>query len=127
VSAQRSENFRRELEATVGAVAQMRKRGIRVVPGGDYGFPYTPHGMYAFDLWVFTECFGYTNAEALSGATKLAGEVFRPGGEIGQVREGAFADLLLVDGDPTKDVRILQDQRKLAMIMKDGVMHKAAV
>ncbi|MGQ0509141.1 MAG: amidohydrolase family protein [Betaproteobacteria bacterium] len=124
VSAQRSENFKRELEATVGAVAQMRKRGIRVVPGGDYGFPYTPHGMYAFDLWVFTECFGYTPSEALSGATKMAGEVFRPGGEIGQVREGALADLLLVEGDPLKDVRILQDHAKLRVIMKDGVLHK---
>jgi imidazolonepropionase-like amidohydrolase len=43
---------------------------------------------------------------------------------LGQVKPGYLADLLLVDGDPTRDVRVLQDQAKLAMIMKDGKFHK---
>jgi imidazolonepropionase-like amidohydrolase len=47
------------------------------------------------------------------------------GDELGLVREGYLADLLLVNGDPTQDVRILQDRDNLLMIMKDGAYHKA--
>ncbi len=47
------------------------------------------------------------------------------GHEIGMVKPGYLADLLLVDGDPTADVRILQDKSRLSMIMKGGKMHKA--
>lgn len=46
-------------------------------------------------------------------------------GELGQIKPGYLADLLLVDGDPTKDVTILQDRERLLMIMKDGKYHKA--
>jgi imidazolonepropionase-like amidohydrolase len=45
--------------------------------------------------------------------------------ELGLVREGYLADLLLVDGDPLADVRILQDKARILAIMKDGKFHKA--
>jgi imidazolonepropionase-like amidohydrolase len=41
------------------------------------------------------------------------------------VREGYLADLLLVDGDPVADVRILQDKARILAIMKDGKFHRA--
>jgi imidazolonepropionase-like amidohydrolase len=44
--------------------------------------------------------------------------------ELGQLKPGSLADLLLVDGDPLGDVSILQDKAKLVAIMKDGVFHK---
>jgi imidazolonepropionase-like amidohydrolase len=104
---------------------QMRKRGIRVLPGGDYGFPYNPIGRNARDLELFVELLGFTPIEALVAATKLGGELM--GRDlIGQVRAGYLADLLLVEGDPTRDVRLMQDQGRLSMIMKDGKFHKRA-
>ncbi|MHA1567596.1 MAG: hypothetical protein ACTSX7_19975 [Alphaproteobacteria bacterium] len=42
------------------------------------------------------------------------------GAELDLIREGNLADMLLVDGDPQKDVRILQDRKRLVSIMKDG-------
>jgi imidazolonepropionase-like amidohydrolase len=103
---------------------QMRKRGIRVLPGGDYGFPYNPIGTNARDLEWFVELLGYTATEALVAATRLGGELM--GREpLGQVRPGYLADLLLVDGDPTVDVRLLQDHEKLRIVMKDGKIHKS--
>jgi imidazolonepropionase-like amidohydrolase len=42
------------------------------------------------------------------------------------VRPGYLADLLLVEGDPTADVAILENPANLAMIMKDGRPHKLA-
>jgi imidazolonepropionase-like amidohydrolase len=46
-------------------------------------------------------------------------------GELGVVKPGALADLLLVDGDPLADIAILQDRSALRLIMKDGALHKA--
>jgi imidazolonepropionase-like amidohydrolase len=104
---------------------EMKKRGIRVLPGGDYGFPYNPIGRNARDLELFVTLFGYSPREALHAATGLGGELMGMGGELGVVKPGALADLLLVDGDPTADVTILQDRERLLAIMKDGAFHKA--
>jgi imidazolonepropionase-like amidohydrolase len=102
---------------------KMRKRGIRVLPGGDYGFPYNPIGTNARDLEWFVKLLGYTPTETLVAATKLGGELM--GREpLGQIKSGYLADLLLVDGDPAADIRLLQDQEKLLMVMKDGNIHK---
>ncbi len=101
---------------------RMRERGIRVLPGGDYGFPYNPIGRNARDLGLFVELFGFTPAEALHAATQLGGELMDM--PLGQIRPGFLADLLLVKGDPTTDTRVLEDKRNLLAIMKDGRFHK---
>jgi imidazolonepropionase-like amidohydrolase len=124
VTPERSRAFERELEASVETVARMRKRGIRVLPGGDYGFVYTPHGTYARDLALFVKTLGFSPTETLVAATRLGGELMGRGGELGVVTAGALADLLLVDGDPLADITILQDRASIRMIMKDGVLHK---
>jgi imidazolonepropionase-like amidohydrolase len=68
--------------------------------------------------------------EALLSATawgapimKLDGEIGRE--QIGQVRDGALADLLLIDGDPLADIRILQDKKRILAVMKDGEFYRA--
>ncbi|KDB50714.1 amidohydrolase [Sphaerotilus natans subsp. natans DSM 6575] len=113
------------LAAQKRLVPALRRRGVRLLPGGDYGFPFNPNGRNARDLALWVEHFGYTPAEALHAATALGGELMGQGEELGQVREGFLADLLLVDGDPTVDVSILQDRHRLRAIMKDGRFHKA--
>ena len=113
------------VELTRKLVPELRKRGIRILPGGDYGFPFNPNGRNARDLEHFVALYGYTPAEALSAATMLGGQLMGMGDELGLVRPGWLADLLLVDGDPTQDVRILQDRNNLSMIMKGGRLHKA--
>jgi imidazolonepropionase-like amidohydrolase len=112
------------LERSQRTYEEMRRRGIRVVIGGDYGFAWTPQGTNARDIEHFVKLFGYSPAEALVCATRIGGEIMGMGDELGLVRDGYLADLLLVDGDPTKDVRILQDPANLVMIMKDGAFHK---
>lgn len=112
---------RMELESKL--VPALKARGMRILIGGDYGFPFNPNGRNARDLEIFVDHFGYTPAEALKAATALGGELM--GLDVGRVKEGWLADLILVDGDPTQDVRVLQDKDKLAMIMKGGALHKA--
>ncbi|MBB3258621.1 imidazolonepropionase-like amidohydrolase [Paraburkholderia bannensis] len=112
----------RELQQRL--VPELRRRGVRVLPGGDYGFPFNPNGRNARDLQLFVELFGYTPAQALHAATALGGELMGLAGELGRIAPGYLADLLLVDGDPTVDVAILQDKQRLTAIMKDGRFHK---
>lgn len=113
------------LECQKALVPRLRALGIKLLPGGDYGFPFNPNGRNARDLELWVRHFGYTPAEALHAATALGGEIMGMGNELGVLREGYLADVLLVDGDPTVDVRVLQDKNKLTAIMKDGRFHKA--
>jgi imidazolonepropionase-like amidohydrolase len=111
------------LEREKRIVPALKAAGVKVLIGGDYGFPFNPNGRNARDLAHFVEYYGFTPAEALVSATRLGGELM--GLDVGEVREGFLADLLLVDGDPTQDVAILQDATRLAMIMKGGALYKA--
>lgn len=110
------------LELMAEIYPKMKKRGIRVLPGGDYGFPYNPVGRNARDLELFVNLLGFTEVEALVAATKLGGELMDM--DVGQVKAGMLADLLLVDGDPTADIGVLKDKGRIPMVMKDGCFHR---
>ena len=114
----------RKFDATCATYHEIRKRGIRVVVGGDYGFAVTPMGQNARDIEHFVRYFGYSPVEALKCATVIGAQLMSMGDELGRVKEGHLADLLLVRGDPTRDVSLLQKQDNLAMIMKEGVIWK---
>jgi len=113
-----------ELEAAVKSLQAMHKRGVRVLPGGDYGFSWAPHGTNAMDLQYLVKYVGMTPMEALRSATFYGGQIMMRGNELGQVKEGYLADLLLVDGDPLANLGVLLEQNRLLAIMKDGVFHK---
>ncbi|MEO5700665.1 MAG: amidohydrolase family protein [Casimicrobiaceae bacterium] len=115
----------RDLAMTVERMIELKRRGVRVLPGGDYGFAWNPHGNNARDLRFFVDLMGFSPMEAIVAATRLGGELMGRPGELGVIREGALADLLLVDGDPLADIDILQQRERLLAIMKDGVFHKA--
>jgi len=113
-----------ELVEGIEIAKALKRRGVRVLPGGDYGFAWNRNGSNARDLQVFVELLGFTPMEAIVAATRLGGELMQRGRELGQIRPGYLADLLLVDGDPLADITILQDSRRLICIMQDGVLHK---
>ena len=117
--------YERELEMCIETMKKMHRRGIRVLIGGDYGFAWTPQGTNAKDIQTFVEMLGFSPMEAILAATKYGGQIMGMGDELGMIKEGYLADLLLVDGDPVADVRILQDKNRLLAIMKDGKFHKA--
>jgi imidazolonepropionase-like amidohydrolase len=112
------------LERARWLIPELHRRGIRVLPGGDYGFPSNPNGRNARDLAHFVDLFGYSPAEALSAATMSGGEMISRVGRLGLVREGYLADLLLIDGDPLSDVSILQDKDRICMVMQGGKLYK---
>ena len=114
-----------EWDAALESLAKMHKRGIRVLPGGDYGFAMTPHCQNARDLEFFVKYLGMTPMEAIVSATKYGGQIMMRGHELGEVKEGYLADLLLVDGDPLANLAILREPSRMLAVMKDGVFYKS--
>ena len=113
-----------EWDAALESLKAMHKRGVRVLPGGDYGFAFTPHCQNARDLEFFVKYLGFTPAEAIRSATVYGGQIMMRGHELGEVKEGYLADLLLVDGDPLANLSILRDPKRLLAVMKDGKFAK---
>ena len=116
--------YHRELEIACQTLQKMRKRGIRILPGGDYGFAWIKHGTNAKDLEYFVKHLGFSPMEALLSATKLGGQIMMQPNELGLVKEGYLADLLLVDGDPLANIAVLQDPDRILAVMKDGQFYK---
>ena len=117
--------YERELEHAIDSMQKMHKRGIRVLIGGDYGFAWTPHGTNAKDLEYFVDMVGFSPMDAIRAGTYYGGQIMGMGNELGQIKEGYLADMLLVDGDPLTDVKMLQDPNRIVAIMQDGKFHKA--
>jgi imidazolonepropionase-like amidohydrolase len=113
-----------EWDAALESLRKMHKRGIRVLPGGDYGFAFTPHGQNARDLEFFVKYLGMTPMEAILSATQFGAQIMMKGTELGQIKEGYLADLLLVDGDPLSNLAILREPARMLAVMKDGAFAK---
>jgi imidazolonepropionase-like amidohydrolase len=114
--------YQRELDETIGSVKRLRDVGVRLVIGGDYGLSITPHGTNAKDLEYFVDVFGMAPAEALLCATRNGGLAVDPAGMLGTLEAGTTADLVIVDGDPTRDVTVLQQEERIVGVMKGGRM-----
>lgn len=121
----RGMGYFRELEAAIETMKALRRRDVRILPGGDYGFAWTPHGTNAKDLEYFVKHVGMSTMEALLSATAWGAPMMKLKGQVGEIREGCLADILLVDGDPLEDIAVLQDKRRILAVMKDGAFHRA--
>jgi imidazolonepropionase-like amidohydrolase len=113
------------LGRTEESPAMMRKRasfkaaleaGVVILSGSDVGT--FPHGDNAYELERMVD-FGMSPVAALRAATAVAGHVLHM--EIGQVKPGMLADLIAIDGDPTKEISAL---RNVKFVMKGGVVYK---
>jgi imidazolonepropionase-like amidohydrolase len=120
-----SMGYMHEWEAAQESLRAMHKRGIRILPGGDYGFAMTPHCQNARDLEFFVKYLGFTPMEAIRSTTFYGGQIMMKSNELGVVKDGYLADLLLVDGDPLANLSILRDPKRILAVMKDGVFAKA--
>ena len=121
----------RELAVVSDTVKKLHARGVRILPFGDYAFAWVPHGTDTRDFEHFVNYFDFTPAEVLHAATKLGGELYAHANtqgsgvpEMGEVKEGYLADLIMVDGDPLADLTLFQDKDNILMIMRDGAYHK---
>ncbi|KIJ67185.1 hypothetical protein HYDPIDRAFT_84382 [Hydnomerulius pinastri MD-312] len=111
-----SVGYARELEVAIAGLKEMKRRGIKILPGGDYGFAWTPHGTYR-DLELFVKLLDFTPMEAILSATALGGEIMLHPDELGKVQPGYYADLILVNGNPLEDISLLSHSENLDVIV----------
>jgi imidazolonepropionase-like amidohydrolase len=90
--------------------------GVTILSGSDVGV--FTHGDNAREIEMLVD-YGMPAVNALKAATSVAGQVLHM--EIGQVKAGMLADLIAVDGDPTKEIAAI---RRVKMVMKGGTVYK---
>lgn len=110
--------YREELSSQIDGLKMLSAAGAQILAGGDFGHQWTHHGTYAAELQRYVELVGMTPAEAIHTATRNMGPAAKR--QSGQVREGFFADLFIVEGDPTIDVTVLQCPERRRAVIKDG-------
>ena len=113
--------FRAEIEVTARQLAKAHAAGVPFLAGSETGFAVTPVGeWHARELEMFVEYMGMTPMEAIVAATRNGAFAMRAEGELGTLEVGRIADVLVVDGDPLRDVRVLQERERLVEVIKDG-------
>lgn len=121
----------REMTQGTPAAYELAKRyGIKTAFGTDTLFEAKTAARQGAQLTKLLQW--YTPAQILTMATRDNAELLAMcgprnpyGGKIGVIEEGALADLLLVDGDPLADLRLIEDpSRNFVTIVKDGIVHK---
>jgi imidazolonepropionase-like amidohydrolase len=89
---------------------------VTILSGSDVGV--FAHGDNARELELMVN-YGMSPVDALKSATAVAGRVLHM--DIGHIRQGLLADVIAVDGDPTRDISAI---RRVTMVMKDGILYK---
>src|SRR5438034_10253643 len=102
----------------VDSVGRALAAGVKIVAGTDAGGHGHPNNALELALLVAA---GMTPMLALQAATSRAAECLGLEQEIGTIEKGKWADLILVEGDPLRDVTVLQDARRIKQVIKGGV------
>lgn len=114
--------FRGEIAATAAMLRTAYDAGVPLLCGSESGFSLTPYGhWHAREMEVLVAELGLTPTEAISCATRNGAIALRrPLDSIGVIAPTAAADVIVVDGDPTVDVTILGDRRRLRHVFSRG-------
>ncbi len=101
------------------AVAKAHRAGVPIFAGTD-SCNAMAFGAHARELELLQRYAGMSASEAIVAGTCAAAQALGLGEHTGTVETGKWADLLVVDGNPLADLRILQDPSKLLAVVRDG-------
>jgi imidazolonepropionase-like amidohydrolase len=111
----------RALEHTGESLNRAREAGVTFAMGTDSGFAVTAYGeWHARELELLMTYAGLTSMEAVQAGTRNAAITLGLEGEIGTVEVGKIADLIVVNGDPLTDIRVLQDKERIEVVIQGG-------
>jgi imidazolonepropionase-like amidohydrolase len=102
-------------------VRRAHKEGVRIAVGTD-SCNTMAFGNHAKELELLQETLNLTGVEIIAMATQSSADAIGLGERVGSVAPGRWADLLVVDGDPQADCRLLQDRRRILLVVRDGAI-----
>jgi imidazolonepropionase-like amidohydrolase len=114
----REGGYLKEFEDALATAARLVDADVPIVPGGDYGHVWVPHGDAAHDLEHFVDRAGVSPQQAVLMGTRSFGPL--TGLPVGQITAGYLADMVVLDGDPTSDITVLQDRSQRRAVVKGG-------
>lgn len=97
---------------------RIHQAGVKIAMGTDMGLD-PEMGTNAGELEIYV-AYGMTPMEAIQTATKNAAEAIGLGEQLGTLEPGKLADVVAVEGNPARDIRVLQDRQRIKIVMKDG-------
>jgi imidazolonepropionase-like amidohydrolase len=115
------DNLRKDREVAQIQRDNFRKAhraGVRMVFGSDAGV--MPHGTAAGQFRYMVQ-YGMTPMEAIQAATRNAAQALGRERDVGAIAAGRYGDIIAVEGDPTRDVRVLE---RVSVVIKGGVVEK---
>jgi imidazolonepropionase-like amidohydrolase len=113
--------FRHEMEQTGAMMRRAYDAGVPLLCGSESGFSITPYGeWHAREMEVFVEHLGLSPLEAITCCTSTNAIALGQQGEVGTIEPGRRADVLVLDGDPSRDVTILGDKSRFRHLICRG-------
>jgi len=109
----------RYYEMTVNNLMKAHKAGVRIAMGSDAGL-HDPENNGAFLEMEYMSDAGMSNVDVIHASTCLAAQKGRIDDITGTLVAGKEADLLIVDGNPLDDIRILKDESRKKLVLKSG-------
>jgi imidazolonepropionase-like amidohydrolase len=117
----RRQSYQIEFDAACENLNKARREGVPMPTGTDTGFAVTPYGeWHARELEIYVQHLGFSPLEALKAATSVSANVLRPSENVGRLEAGMRADLVAVDGDPTRDIGVLLKEDGIAAVIRNG-------
>lgn len=118
------EKNRQVLKAQLQSLAMAREAGIMIGMGADCGTPLLPHGSNLLELVSLAEI-GFTTEEVLTIGTLNGAKILGLGQQIGSIKEGKLADLVVVEGNPVDDINLVASIENISTVMQSGSIVKS--
>jgi imidazolonepropionase-like amidohydrolase len=113
----------RMLDQTGDSLHRAHQAGVKMAMGTDTGFSVAPYGeWHARELELLMTYAGMSSLEAIQAGTQHGALMLGLDGQVGAIVPGMLADIIVVDGDPVADIKVLQDKRRIETVVKDGVV-----
>lgn len=113
--------FEREITDSVETMQKAYKAGVPLLCGSESGFTMVPYGHWHYrEMEIFVRYFGLSNLQAIQCGTQAGAIGLKMQGKTGEISIGLQADLICVDGDPSKDVTILGEPGRIKHVMIGG-------
>src|SRR5262249_32159768 len=111
-------------DAMAAILPRANAAGVKLLVGDDYGAFSLSHGRYGEELALYVDEVGVPALDVIRWATKHGAEAMGLADQTGTIEPGKLADLVVVDGDPVADIKVLQDRARILAVLKGGVAVK---